>query len=144
LETASKPKTDWFSPICDIVLAKLELWRKYYDRGEVSATCLYHDPTKGITDAPTRFAHRMPWTPQEMDYLIRMVEDHCENIPLVEEVRCLKDVLLKGKMLSGGLREMTLNFYPEHLDQIVEAVQQAKRGKIKTIEDFKNEDGTLF
>lgn len=79
-----------------------------------------------------------------MDYLIRMVEDHCENIPLVEEVRCLKEVLLKGKMLSGGLREMTLNFYPEHLDQIVEAVQQAKRGKIKTIEDFKNEDGTLF
>jgi hypothetical protein len=139
-----RPKTQWFSPICDIVLAKVELWRQHYERGEVSATCPYHDPVKGIVDAPTRYAHQIPWTPQEMDYLVRMVEDYCPNQALAEEVKCLKDILLKGKMMSGGVRLITLNFYPEHLDQMLESIREAKVGRTRTIDDFKSEDGTLF
>lgn len=144
LKNAPTPKTQWFSPICDIVLAKLELWWKHYNQGEVSATCSYHDPVKGIIDAPTRYAHQIPWTIQEMDYFIRMVEDYCPNRALADEVKCLKDVLLRGKMMTNGLRVITLNFYPEHLEQILEAVRVAKRGAIKTIEDFRNEDGSIF
>jgi hypothetical protein len=136
--------TLWFSPVCDQILLKLETWRKGYDLGEVSATCKFFDPAKGVIDKPTMRAHRIPWTPVQMEYFIRIMTSHCDSKPLIEEVIRLREVLQKGTIIPGGGRWITLNFYLEHIDLMIAAMKAAKGEKKVSVESMRNQDGTLF
>lgn len=138
-------RPQWYSPVCDMVLTKVTLWRRNYEKGEVHSTCKFHDPREGIVDKPTRYAHRIAWTKPEFDHLVRIMEEACPNKALVGELKTIRDeVLPKGQLVVGNARIVTMAFYPEHVDQILDTLKEARDGRQSTPADFQEEGRELF
>jgi hypothetical protein len=132
----------WFSPICDQMLYKLRLWRQNYERGEVAATCKFHDPVAGVVDKPTKYMHKIAFRPLEFGYFVQILEALCPNKPLVEEIKLFqKESLPKGQLTIGGARIVSMAFYPEHLDLMIKAMMEARDGKTKTLAEEVKEGG---
>jgi hypothetical protein len=135
----------WYTPLCDRVLAKVQLWCATYERGEVNATCKFNDPQLGLIDKPTRYAHAIAWTTAEYDSLLRILEAGCENKALVEELRYIRDYKLPhGRLVLGNARVVTMAFYREHVNLILKTLLEARDGKSKTIADYGEEGKSLF
>lgn len=136
----------WFSPLCDIILHKVAYWHAFYHRGEVAATCKFNDPMKGVIDKPTKYAHKIIWTEREFDTLLRLLDEHCSNKALVAELRQVRTLLPKGRLVQGpgNPRSIIMSFYFEHVDEIRTALLEARDGKTKTIQEYVEEGKDLF
>lgn len=137
----------WVTPLCDRVLFKVYQWLANYTRGEVYATCKFNDPRAGVVDKPTAYAHRIAWTKQEFDHFLRIMEASCDNKVLVEELKTIRDkVLPKGQLVlgPGAPRAITMSFYPEYVKLMYMTLLEAKNGKPKSMEDFREDGKGLF
>lgn len=137
----------WFAGVCDELYQKIALWNQcYWTGGEVHSTRLWMDPKIGQpVPKPTRMAHRVPLREIELDHLLRIVEALRPGTPLLEELQQVRKIWkyakpVKGYVFSCGYwsrvplphgmhRSITLAFYPEHVKEMVDILQEAKTGQ---------------
>jgi hypothetical protein len=142
----------WYTPVCDILLHRLQLWDRFYeyDKGysiglpsisqnrlipftvkvELISTRKFMDGAKGVIDKPTAFVHWIPWTKLELDSLVRIINTMRPNSPIGEIVMKMRELWTKqpGKLLSGGYRVLELAFYPGAIKTMIVILQEAKAG----------------
>jgi precorrin isomerase len=128
------PDIKWYRPVCDTLLAKIQLWLNQYDRGKESATRQWISQNARIVDVVTMRAHTLRFKPLEIDHLIRLLDALAEHKELAADFQAVRDGMHRGRLFPGGDREVILNFYKEMLDVLI----KAKTGK-KTIAEVAKE-----
>ena len=139
----------WFSPICDMALARLQVWDAYYEHApsytlslplvgqkrsmpftvktEVMSTRKFMDGVN-VIDKPTAYVHWLPWTLVELNHLVRVVS--CIRPKSVQEeiVKKMRDLWTNpnGTLLSGGYKVLELPFYQGAIKSLIEILLEAK------------------
>ncbi len=120
------------------------------------------NPQSGlIEDKPTKTAHDIPFREIELEHLVRLMEALRPNSPLLEEVTKIKNLWKYGKPLKcilyaksywakiklpkGIHRVITVCFYPDHVEEILSILSEAKTGqKLAAIEFGRRPNKELF
>lgn len=138
----------WFGGVCDDLLFKVMIWGRAYWRGEVHSTRQFLELDGRVVDKPTKMAHDIPFREVELDHLVRIGQALKPDSPLLEELIRIKGMWKNGKAVRGnkyfrnywakvnlptGIHKViTLAFYPEHVNEIVNMLKQAKTGQRST------------
>jgi len=143
-ESATKGNPIWFKGIDDELYAKIQLWQKLYWSGEVHSTRKFMTP-QGVVDKPTKTVHYIPFRYVELDRLVMILEALRPNTPILEEWRRIRSMFHSAKPLTylpyiksywgkarlprGIHRVFTLAFFPEHVNEILSILNEAKTGQ---------------
>jgi hypothetical protein len=123
----------WYVPVCDRILAKIQLWHDLYDRGEEAASRKWMTPNARIVDRTVKFGHRLKFKTQEIDHLVRILDALAEHKELADDFRRVRAGMKQGRLHPGGEYEIKLAFYKEDLVEILDALRRSKSGKYKTL-----------
>jgi hypothetical protein len=129
----------WYRPVCDILLAKMQRWFDMYERGDEAASRKFVTMNGRIVDKVTMYAHRMQFKPLEIDHLIRLLHALAEHQELTIDFTKVRHGMKYGRLYPGGFYEVTLNFYKQDIAEILDVLQRAKSGKLKTVSDVAKE-----
>jgi hypothetical protein len=134
----SKEKPIWFAGVCDSLLRKLKAWHEGYDFGKPGATCPFMEMTGRIVAKVVKRAHTICFSQAEMDNLYKFVNYYSTNPALTAEVKAIAESWRNGLLMPGGMRKVTLLFFPEHVKEIYDMVSRAKREAIlgASVEDL--------
>lgn len=124
----------WYVPVCDRVLAKVQLWFDIYDRGDESASRKWITMNARIVDRTTMYAHRIKWKATELDHLIRLLDALAEHQELTSDFKRVREGLHHGRLLPNGEREVVLNFYKADVAEVLDVLRRAKSGKLLTLD----------
>jgi hypothetical protein len=147
-----KPKPIWYAGVCDSLLLKISTWHSRYDSGKVYATRDFLEFNGKITKKVVKRSFTIGFIKQEMDNLVSIVDYYAEGTPLCTEI---KEVArswaeAKGGIGAKGIKDITLNFYKEHVKDVVDILEKAKmESKLgasvnELIEKAKKEGKDLF
>lgn len=129
----------WYTPVCDRVLAKMQMWFQLYERGEESASRKWVTMNARVVDRVTMYAHRLKFKPLEIDHLIRLLDALCEHKELAEDFRKVRNGMQRGRLHPGGEYEVVLNFYKADVAEILDVLMRAKSGNLKTLDQVVKE-----
>jgi len=165
-KTTAETAVIWFSPICNLVLARLQAWDAYYDsvhgykltlpiirqkrsmyynvKVEVISTRKFMEGTQ-VVDKPTAYIHSIPWTLIELDHLVRIVTTLRPKSTEEEIVLKMRDLWTNpnGTLLSGGYKVLALPFYQGAIKSLINILMEAKNGVVnRGIAQIKNQQSS--
>jgi hypothetical protein len=135
------PKKDptWYTPVCDVLLAKISRWLELYERGDESASRPFVTLNGRVVDRVTMYAHRIRFKTQEIDHLVRLLHALAEHQELTSDFTRVRQGMTKLKLVPGGEYEVPLNFYKQDVMEILDVLVRAKTGRLKTVEQTAKE-----
>jgi hypothetical protein len=141
----TKDKAIWFTGIDDALYSKIRLWHQMYWSGEVYATRKFMMP-KGVVDMPTKMTHYVPFRKIELDHMVRILESLRPKTVMLDDWKTIRNKWGLGKPLNylpfqksywskvrmpaGIHRVIPVVFYPEHLNEILLVLNEAKNGQV--------------
>lgn len=153
--SATKASPIWFQGIDDELYAKIQLWQKLYWGGEVHSTRKFMTP-EGVKDKPTKMMHYIPFRYVELDRLVQILEALRPKTPLTEEwtqirsrfhaakpityIPYVKSYWSKAKLPKGIHRVFALAFFPEHVNEILSILNEAKTGQAQQAQEARGKD----
>jgi hypothetical protein len=135
----SNPSKLWAEPVCSELLRTFDSILRNYERGKLASTRDWLDPSKGVIKVPTSYAWQVIFKPIHLQYLCIIMTELAPDSPVTPDIINLRDNLGKGKNASlqtGGGYLVTLWFYKDVYQIIVNTLKEAKYGKPKTQEDI--------
>ena len=118
----------WYAGTCDSLLAKVKAWHERYGQGQVHSTRQFLDFDGKIVNKPTKMIHTIAFIKQEIDNLVVFTNYYCKDLSLKVEVLAVADQWNReGKLLPGGLKKISLAFFPEHVEAIYQLISKARR-----------------
>jgi hypothetical protein len=141
----------WFAGVCDVLLSKIATWNaNYYTTGDAHSTRDFLNEEMRIVPVITKRVHTIAFSEPETVYLRKIMKKYCSNKPLVEEVNSFTSNWKAKPLALNKTRKFRLALYPEHVQQILDALIKAKREHLnvtsvdKMIEESKNTGKDLF
>lgn len=138
----------WFTPVCDDLLRTIAIWYASYERGDVESDRKWLNLDGVIVNRPTRYAHQLTFKPIELVYLVRIMTALAPKSEVTAEVTKLQAGLRRGQLLPGGAYRITVAYWKEDIQEILEALVRAKRGETEpfdlTLEKQKRDGKELF
>lgn len=120
----------WVDGLCDKILEKVVYWIQNYNKGTVCATKKFMNPPSAsgvqIVDKPTATAVDVPWTQNELAYLVQVLEAKKADWPITKGLRKDLPKWKNGKLKVGGERVLTMAMFPESLLTIYELLMEMK------------------
>ena len=126
----------WFKPVCDDVLRKLLLILQNYERGAIYSTRKWLTKEGVKIDRPTRHAHKVILSQNEVDHVIRIIKHLEPENPLLANWLTLQDGLKKGRPAIGGGREVVIAWYRQDFIESIQLLLTAQTGVIQKVESF--------
>lgn len=135
----------WFKPVCNNVLTKVAVWYAMYQQdlksptnthGKVYASKSYMNLRGELEDRPTMFLYEIKFTLNEMDHLMRMLNEVIPDEKVTQTMANVAKGLRKGILVPPFYYLIKLALYPEEVKQIVDALLRVKNGTTASIDDL--------
>jgi len=140
----------WVSGTCDRIILTLQKWIMIYHNGKVSATGRYltspgeQGPQPQEIERPTRYACKVAWTEQDLDYFIKILEAKIPDHPVTKDLRTNFPKWKNGKLIHGGARVVTMDIYFSNLVELYRLMEAVRDGKTKETVDLGSVDLSSF
>ena len=143
----------WFRPACDHLLAKMQIWHDKYEKGSVYSTRDWLSQVGAVEKVPTRYMHKVPFTPTEFKYLVSLMQEMEPKNKLTADLAKIGEAMAarftgmplasRPKWLLSGEWIIPLAYYRTDVKEIVDALIRARdnRQSMEEIQKNKKDEG---
>jgi hypothetical protein len=136
------PNNVWFTPVCDIILKKVNNWYRFYTKGEVFASRPYLSLDGRVEERPTIYANKLSFSEFELKHFVRLLELTLPKADVTKVVcRAYEGVRKKqGILIPPNYYLITLAIYPNDVKEVIDALTEAKTGVKQDMSDLVGEN----
>lgn len=117
----------WYRGASDVLLAKIQVWLKNYEKGVVSRTRPWLKPDGNTINLPMQYANKMIWKERELDYLIQVLTETGADAGLVSDiVRVRKNLVARSGMVAGNGYVVMMDFPKSDVQTMVDSLLKVK------------------
>lgn len=128
----------WFVPISDIILSKVAVWYRDYEKGKVYATRDFLTEGGKFMKKPTIYEANVNFTKKEIEHFVDLVQSVIPKSPVTKRLIEIKTSVMnsKGILKPNTGYQIPFRFYKQDVQEILEALMAAKAGeKLTPIKD---------
>ena len=127
--------TLWYSGVDDVVLEKVAAWKRAWPYGKSHSTRSAMT-MQGAVDITTKRIVPIVWRPEEWQEIVRLLQAVKPKWQLTKDCEDIGRSLHKYRLLPGGGRLIEFSVYSKDVEEIYDALLEAKQGKSELQELF--------